>query len=459
MQFINGQGEIDMTRRITIIGGGASGTVLAINLLHQAQNSPIEINIVEKDPFIGKGVAYSTTDDVHLLNVPAAKMGVFADDIEHFYKWLQKNDYEYSPGEFVPRRVYGIYLRDTLANAIANRPQTATINLIKDEAIGMLTEDDSAIVMLRSGEALPCHNVVLAFGNFLPPDLNLSCTEYTQDRKYFRNAWDREIFDSVRSSDDVLIIGTGLTAVDRIMSLERHGHKGRVVAISTHGWLPAQHEAAEQYPSFADDLAQTDSIRGMLKIIRRHCKESGNWRGVIDSLRPATQHLWTKLSLSEKRRFMRHLRRVWDISRHRMPPQCMETLVDMQKSGRLKIKSGAITSITRSDGGFIVEYRKGKRTLSLKTSAIINCVGSESDFSKIDVPFVKSLLENGNIECDDMSMGVKATGDGRIVLKDRSPSNVVSVIGTALKGILWESTAMPEIRTQARSLASRLLAE
>ena len=82
-------------KRITIIGSGASGTLLAANLLRSETNCSLEINLVDKKEKIGRGVAYSTTSDCHLLNVPAAKMSAFADDMEHFYRWLKENDYDY----------------------------------------------------------------------------------------------------------------------------------------------------------------------------------------------------------------------------------------------------------------------------------------------------------------------------------------------------------------------------
>ena len=99
-------------KRITIIGGGASGTLLAVNLIKHSDENPIEINLVEKAGEIGCGGAFSTAQDINLLNVPAAKMGAFTDEVEHFHKWLAENDYDYAPDDFVPRKIYGEYLRE-----------------------------------------------------------------------------------------------------------------------------------------------------------------------------------------------------------------------------------------------------------------------------------------------------------------------------------------------------------
>ena len=446
-------------KRITIIGGGASGTLLAVNLLKTGGgDEPLEINLVERSRKVGRGVAYSTADEVHLLNVPAGKMGAFPDDVEHFHKWLTTKGYDFAPTDFVPRKIYGEYLRELFSDAIAAKKSNIELNLLDDEAIDVFTEDDSALVLLKSGEVLPSHKVVLAFGNFLPPNLPTKSSDYATSEKYFQNAWNAENLERIQPTDDVLMIGTGLTAVDNILSLHHKNHQGKIIAISKHGWFPAVHQAAKPYECFKDEIAAQDKISGIFKTIRRHCRRAENWRSVIDVLRPITQETWHRLRAEEKQTFMRHLRRVWDVSRHRMPPVCAEILQKMQVDGRLEVKSGKITDIQTNGGKFTVKFsRKGTQETVL-TDAVINCIGSESNFGKIDFPLVQSLLKKGEIKPDELFLGLDATPDGKILNRENKPSNVISTLGTALKGVLWESTAMPEIRVQARNLAVRLLA-
>src|ERR1700754_571625 len=116
-------------KRITIIGGGATGTLLAVNLIRHADEQSLVINIVEKNERFGLGVAYSTVQDYHVLNVPAGKMGAFPDDVEHFHKWLEAHHYEFKPTDFVPRRIYGEYLKKLFWEAYENRPANVTVNL------------------------------------------------------------------------------------------------------------------------------------------------------------------------------------------------------------------------------------------------------------------------------------------------------------------------------------------
>lgn len=122
-------------KRITVIGGGASGTMLGVSLLKNAGDERLEVNLVDKRDTTGRGVAYSTPEDVHLWNVPAAKMGAFPDDMEHFDRWLGQRGHGFAPTAFVPRRIFGEYLRSRLNDADECKNSSATLKVFDDEAV------------------------------------------------------------------------------------------------------------------------------------------------------------------------------------------------------------------------------------------------------------------------------------------------------------------------------------
>jgi uncharacterized NAD(P)/FAD-binding protein YdhS len=295
-------------KKITIIGSGASGTLLAINLIKHSDNHPLEINLVDKKARLGRGVAYSTATDYHLLNVPANKMGAFPDDLEHFYRWLTAKDYD-----FVPRKFYGEYLRETLCEALKNKSPNVSVNIIDDEAVDILVDEARSQVILNSGEILYSDKVILAFGNFLPPHPKSENQSFIESAKYFQNPWSAIIHHKIELSDDVFVIGTGLTAIDTVLSLRHKQHTGKIFLFSTRGLLPAVHKLDFVYPSFVEELNSQIRITDLLKIVRRHIekaeKQHSDWRAVIDSLRPHTQGIWLNLPLAEKRYFMQHLSR------------------------------------------------------------------------------------------------------------------------------------------------------
>ena len=446
-------------KRITIIGGGASGTLLAINLIKNAGLEPLTINLIEKSREIGRGIAYGTTKDFHLLNVPAAKMGAFPDAVDHFHRWLGANGYDYAPGSFVSRKIYGQYLSGLFEETSANKKGCVQIRNINNEAVDILTKSGQATVLLDSGEELATDKVILAFGNFLPPNVRTESDDYTHSPRYFQSPWREDIPDAINLDENVLIIGTGLTGIDVILSLYNNRHRGKIYALSTHGLLPTVHAPANIYPSFQAEIETKTTIRELLKTVHQNIKNAqangGNWRAVIDSLRPFTQQTWFRLPLAEKRRFMRHLQRRWDVARHRMPPECFEILQSLQASNQLEILRGKIRRIEpMSDAHFQINFGKDSQIIA---DRIINCTGSQSNYAKIDQPLVKSLIARGDIKPDALLMGLDTTPEGEIINQRGEISDVLYTFATAQKGVLWECTAMPDIRGQAKQLAIRLL--
>ncbi len=85
------------------------------------------MTLVEKRPDVGRGIAYSTANPDHLLNVRAANMSAFPDDPGHFWNWLNARREALGglptcpdPFRFVPRQVYGNYIRQP-ADAVTGR--------------------------------------------------------------------------------------------------------------------------------------------------------------------------------------------------------------------------------------------------------------------------------------------------------------------------------------------------
>lgn len=445
-------------KRITIIGGGASGLLLLMNLVKRAEDQSLTINLIEKNSEFA-GVAYAWAKPFHLLNVPAAKMGAFPENIEHFHKWLQANGFDYAPGDFVPRRHYKNYLQSLFAETLEHKSPRVAINILKSEAIDAATKNGATTVSLASGETVVSDKIVLAFGNFLPAHVRTKNRDYINSPNYFQNPWSAEIPRAIAPDKCVLLIGTGLTAIDAIASLQANNHQNKIFALSTHGLLPTVHRKAEVYPSFETEISAPATVRERFKILRKHIETaelSGNdWRAVIDSLRPFTQDLWKSFPQVEKKRFMRHLQRRWDVSRHRMPPESAAMLEELQMSGKLEILRGRISDIeTIENNAFKIVYGANKQ---IEVDAIVNCTGSQSNYARIEAALVKNLIEKGDIKPDALFLGLDATPDGEIINRNNEISNVFYTFATAQRGILWECTAMPDIRNQAKKLALKLL--
>ncbi len=449
-------------KRITIIGGGASGTLTAVNLLRNSGDKPLTISLVEKRAEVGRGVAYSTDHDLHFLNVPAGKMSAFPDDPDNFHQWLLSNGFDYAASDFVPRKLYGRYLRELLDDTIAGASPNAVLNIINDEAENIIFEGDTANVILHSGETIASDKVVLAFGNFPPPHPSVPDLRFTEQPKYVRNVWEKDILSITDKDDAVLVIGTGLSMVDVALRLNDGGHKGPIYVISTRGLVPSVHKLGFNYEPFNDTLLKFERITDILKEVRKRAVASSDhdsdWRAVIDSIRPATQQLWLGLPLAEKRYFMQHLSRHWNAARHRMPPQVAERMERMKAAEGFHLLSGRLKHISvTEDGRFLVNYTVNGQQNYLEVDAIMNCIASQANFSKIESPLVKNMMEAGLIRCDALCLGLDALPNGALIGADGKTSDKIFTLGTALKGILWETTAIPEIRVQAKELGKMLV--
>ena len=70
----------DVSLPVAIVGGGFSGTMVAAQLARKGIYSVL----IEKAGRAGQGIAYSTREPAHVLNVRAEVMSAWADDLEHF---------------------------------------------------------------------------------------------------------------------------------------------------------------------------------------------------------------------------------------------------------------------------------------------------------------------------------------------------------------------------------------
>jgi uncharacterized NAD(P)/FAD-binding protein YdhS len=306
---------------VAIVGGGFSGASLAAALLRRSEPQ-LSAVLIERDGNPGRGVAYGTPCDRHLLNVPAQKMSGLADDPLHFLRWAQKNyAATVQPGDYLPRRLYGQYVESILREANESHP--GRFEWQRDEAEAIRQVNGETEIYLRSGRNIVAEKVVLALGNFPPADPNLSGRTEASAR-YVSNPWAANGLDAARHNEAVLLVGSGLTSVDVAIALRERGFEGKIHMLSRHGLLPQAHKPADQWAAFWSDESPR-TARGMFRLLREQAhearKQNYDWRAVLDSLRPFAQKIWGSLPLKERRRFLRHLRAYWDVHRHRVAPQ------------------------------------------------------------------------------------------------------------------------------------------
>lgn len=455
---------------IAIIGGGFCGSLTLIQLVRQS-NIPLEILFVNKDNPFAKGIAYSSFNPKHVLNVPASKMSAFPDDPENFINWIKsKPKYsEYVNEElndrFLPRIIYGEYLEELFNDTIKNIPENISVTIIEDEVIDVLSSVSECKIILKNGKTYEADKIVLAMGNFLPDDPGIKNTEFYRSEKYFRNPWQKEAVEGLKDSDNVLIIGTGLTMVDNVLSLLGKGFNGKIFALSTNGYFPLSHKKRKPYTDILEELHPPYTMSGLYKIFRKHIKyvlsHGITGEAVVDAVRPKTQEIWLSLSLNDKIRFMSHIRHLWGVARHRLPKEIHDQMTGLISNGKLEIIAGRIQDIESVNEKIKVSYkdRKSQNVKDLFVERVINCTGPKTDLNRINDKLVVNLLKRGLISCDEMRLGINALPNGNVIQKDHTISSNLFTVGSLLKGILWESTAVPELRVQAKTLANELISQ
>lgn len=446
---------------VVIIGGGLSGTLVAMQLLKQAR-IPMVIRVIERASEVGRGVAYSTPWDCHLLNVPVSAVSLVAETSHHFLRWLhQQGHRDVSLQSFVPRHWFGSYVQANLATAISVAPEVQ-FEAVADEAIRVTPEGNQASVYLQSGKVLKADRVVLALGNPPPGNVPIANPEFYQTSSYIPSGWSGDIEDLLERPS-LLLIGAGLTAMDWVVALCDRNYPGTIHTLSRHGLLPQPHHPTPTYPKewLATDIPPT--TRGLLHQVRQEVRQAAQqgygWRSVLDTLRFQVQALWVNLPLAEKQRFVRHLRPYWDSHRHRIAPNIGQIVQQLQASGQLQVHAAHLQTCQVVGDEVVVHLRRrgGTDLDTLTVGAVINCTGPQFNYRRLTQPLIQTLLDQGLIRPDPLALGIDVAADGAVISAQGTPSPWLYTLGPTCRGNLWETIAVTEIRDQAVALARTLL--
>jgi uncharacterized NAD(P)/FAD-binding protein YdhS len=427
---------------VAIVGGGFSGTLAAVQLLRRG----LRVTLVERAERVARGVAYSTPHADHLLNVRASGMSAFPDEPDHFANWHG------DPRGFAERRRYGDYLQELLAAEAGER-----FRLVRDEAVDVVSAGEREAVLLEGGERIEADAVVLSVGNLAPSVPRTIAPELASGPVYVADPWAADFTSSLEEDDAVLLIGTGLTAIDAALMLESSGFQGLTIAISRRGMVPRAH--AEPAPPPKLEEVPDPRCTSLVRSVREQAGRIG-WRAAVDQLRPVTQRLWATASPEERRRFLRHLRPYWDVHRHRIAPSIAERIRNMVADGRLQFAAGKIISTEAEGEHALVSWRPrgAEAPRSLPVARIVNCTGPEADVRRADEPLLRNLVAAGRIRPDTCRIGIDIDEEGHVLRADGTPSRTLYAIGPMTRGAWWEIVAVPDIRGQVAALAERLAA-
>lgn len=448
---------------IAIVGGGASGVLVALQLLRQAV-APLQVVIIEPHAVLGEGVAYSTARAEHLLNVPAARMSALAELPNDFVDYLRANaccpelDDARLPQQFVGRRHYAPYLRDRLQAARAHslaslRVHTAHVQTLQRTACG-------ALLQLDDGQVLQATAVVLAVGNALRPLPLRGATGLSHAQRV--EAWDSEAVAALPQDAAVCIVGSGLSMADTAVTLAAQAHRAAVHVVSRHGLLPLP-QAHGGVAAFDPQPLLAMSLRARIRTLRQHARAAAAqglpWQSVMERIRPLSQALWQTLSVADQRRFLRHVVRYWDVHRHRIAAPVHAQLQAMQARGQLQVHRARLD--VAFEVGACVRVSAGAagagHALQLDVQTLVNATGVEMRVQAMRNPLLQQLLGQGIAVAGPHGIGVDTAANGSLICAEGLANPQLRVIGSLRIGTLWESLAVPELREQAAGIARDVL--
>jgi uncharacterized NAD(P)/FAD-binding protein YdhS len=440
-----------MSRRTLVLCGDGASAVLLASALARQTGIGLRLVIVGRGPRIGRGIAYSTANHSHLLNVPAARMSGDVNRPEQFAQWLAARGVATEPwaDSFAPRALYGEYLEEQFKAACDANPDLE-VRMINAEVKSLIQKSPGWLVT-AGRERIHADLVVLATGNDLTTPISQRHPASLR-RHIHDNPWSEAEIDP---NADVLVLGTGLTAVDVVMSLSDRGHHGHIHLLSRRGLLPQTHVKPEAMPALPRPFPAT--ARGLARALRANADAApAKWQGFMDAMRPHWPEIWQALPPQEKKRFLRHGFTQWNVHRHRLAPKVGTRLAQIPN---LRIWKGRLQKLSAGKNGAMTASIMGRDIAAdLPVHHVINCTGPNSDPEKAHDPFIENLIGSRLARGNSIGIGLAVDEKNRVLDFAGTPQPSLLAMAALTRGHWWEITAIPEIARQAQTLSGAVMA-
>lgn len=453
---------------IAIVGGGYSGAIVALHLLRNCQDQTFALDVIEPRPLIGGGLAYSTAEPEHRINVAAARMTPLPDDPEHFDRWFRQSAGAaadpkaiIADGRAYPRRaVFGRYVGDLVRDA-AIQAKYATFQHIRSSVRQIELIRDGYHLTLDNGETIRADLVVLATGHSEPatPELFRAVAWHP---RFVANPWASDALAAIRAEDWVLIIGTGLTMADTVAALRARGHVGQITAVSRRGQLsqPRTSLPVEAYGDFQRDPAKT--VSGLLHRVRVVTRELAclgrPWEDVVDAIRQQAVTIWGSLPLVERQRFQRHLRPYWDAHRYQVAPQIDAVVQHDLRRSTLQVLAASFQQVSADADTFRVKLRRrgASSLVERHFHAVVNCTGPNHRVIVSGNPALASLQSASLLSADPLCLGIHVDPNNRVIGANGVGRESLLVAGPPARFTFGELMGLPQVTLQAKSVADQI---
>jgi uncharacterized NAD(P)/FAD-binding protein YdhS len=453
---------------IVIVGAGFSGVVSATLLLRGELPAGTKVILLERPGHGIGGVAYDASSERLLLNVRAERMSAFTEVPDDFVDFLRSEDPDATGATVASRRAYGRYLAARLdAAALAARGR-CEFTAMAGDALDVTARDGRWDVLVDAGVTrvtIAADAVLLATGGSVPQAPRWLADWMTDETRYVEASAPAAPLPA--ATDTVVALGSGLTFIDVVVELRAAGFTGRIIAISRHGRLPQPDRGLVRPPEPGDlpaEIARDEilSLRSLTRVLVRHARELAargrDYRHLLAALRPHSARIWQRLNEADRARFLRHVRALWDVHRHRMPDASAELIEDELRAGAVEVIAGRVLDVGRSAKGLTLSLRRRAeaRVEALHAGQIVNCTGAPAG-APLGDPW-GALLGRGSAVRDSLGLGVLTDPDGRLLDLQGAPTSGLYYAGPLWRAQSWEATAVAELRTRLPKIAAAIAA-
>lgn len=482
---MSGAAEARSLPRVTIVGGGFSGASAAVQLVRRSP-VPLAVTIVEPRPELGYGLAYSSEDRDHRLNGNLSVHMVDPADPEEFSRWCIREEIALRDPEavatdgsmFVRRRDFGRFIAQSV-HGLADRAP-GRVSHVRDYATDLVGED-SLTVVTQGGARLATDLLVVATGNSIPRLPVPFPAALAQHPAVIANPGDLARLRAIPKGARVLVVGTGLTALDVISTLSRAGHEGTITAVSRRGLRPRPQRPVDPptQPPKPTALERIDgalapfvlaagtppTARRLVRALRRRIHDAEaqgeRWYVPFDELRDPLWQTWSALEVREKRRIVRHVRPWYDVHRFRAPPQNEAIVLAAERQGRVRFQAARIASVAASESGNAIDVRLVDRPAGAARTdtfdAVVNCTGLDFADAMSANPLLAAMKRRGDLALDPVGIGIFVDRQCRPIGVAGGPREHIRVIGPPTCGAFGDPLGALFIAAQIRRIVPGML--
>jgi uncharacterized NAD(P)/FAD-binding protein YdhS len=504
---------------LAIVGGGSTATSFIAQLIglleQEGINEPLRILVFEPLSQVGPGEPYADDLSTNLLNIPAGKMSAYAQDREHFLKWLKAMGpstwqrygvTEIDPTAFLPRPLFGEYLREVWADLNERAAHIGIgIEQIRTRVNSIdLNSEDSTVLLGTQAGVYVAHRVVLCNGNLA----STTFADLAGRPGYYNNPYPvATLASQIEPDASVAVIGTSLSAVDAVVALKESGHIGFMLAASRNGRLPSVRSvvpppAPVSAPGVEDinalleagkDWLTLDEVFGFLEgrladagfnvdlddivgysrpgeqpadVLNREIVASASrprvWQSVAISLNDTIEHVWRLLPEKERQRFYAEWRSLWMARRATFPMSNALKIKRYVETGQLQISAGFEQCVAREGqaGGFDVRLCDASGQVhTYPVDYLVNATSFSTNVATSDDPLVQSLLRKG-LAVSNPYGGFQLDFDSGCLIDARGEVvENISLIGSLAGGTYFWTTSLDVNARLALDQASRIVGE